>query len=130
MKLAEILKDSNYKLTQFNLVEIQNLENHIFLKEVRGKNIPYINCLVRKKDIKLTPEETVRQLYLQILIDDYDYPVERMELEYAVSFGREKKRADIVIFDKQNTTSPFILVELKKPKLLLKKPLKRGRQLQ
>jgi type I restriction enzyme M protein len=40
-----------------------------------------------------------------------------MELEYAVSFGREKKRADIVIFDKQQTTSPYIMVELKKPKL-------------
>lgn len=117
MTIAEILKDSNYKLTQFNLVEIQNLEQRITLKEVRGKETPYINCLVRKKDIKLTPEEAVRQLYIQILIDEYDYPLERMELEYAVSFGREKKRADIVIFDKQKTTSPYILVELKKPKL-------------
>ena len=117
MTIAEILKDSNYKLTQFNLVEIQNLENRITIKEVRGKETPYITCLVRKKDIKLTPEEAVRQLYIQVLINDYDYPVQRMELEYAVSFGREKKRADIVIFDKQQTTSPYIMVELKKPKL-------------
>jgi type I restriction enzyme M protein len=117
MTIAEILKDSNYKLTQFNLVEIQNLENRITIKEVRGNATPYINCLVRKKEIKLTPEEAVRQLYIQVLIDDYNYPVERMELEYAVSFGREKKRADIVIFDKQQTTSPYIMVELKKPKL-------------
>lgn len=35
-----------------------------------------------------------------------------MELEYSVSFGREKKRADIVIFDKIATTSPYIIVEL------------------
>lgn len=117
MTIAEILKDSNYKLTQFNLVEIQNLENRITLKEVRGKETPYIQCLVRKKDIKLTPEEAVRQLYIQVLIDEYDYPVDRMEIEYSVSFGREKKRADIVIFDKQQTTSPYIMVELKKPKL-------------
>ena len=117
MTIAEILKDSNYKLTQFNLVEIQNLENRITIKEVRGKETPYITCLVRKKDIKLTPEEAVRQLYIQVLINDYEYPVERMELEYAVSFGREKKRADIVIFDRQQTTSPYIMVELKKPKL-------------
>ena len=40
-----------------------------------------------------------------------------MELEYAVSFGREKKRADIVIFDKDKTTTPYIMVELKNPKL-------------
>lgn len=117
MKLAEILKDSNYKLTQFNLVEIQNLENRIFIKEVRKNKVPFIKCVIRGKEIKLTPEEAVRQLYLQILLDDYGYPVERIELEYSVSFGREKKRADIVIFDKQQTTSPYIIVELKKPKL-------------
>ncbi len=40
MKLAEILKDSNYKLTQFNLVEIQNLEDRIYLKEVRKNKVP------------------------------------------------------------------------------------------
>lgn len=117
MKLAEILKDSNYKLTQFNLVEIQNLEDRIFLKEVRKNKVPYIKCLVRGKEIKLTPEEAVRQLYLQILLDEYGYPAERIELEYSVSFGREKKRADIVVFDKQQTTSPYIIVEIKKPKL-------------
>ncbi|MDR2138510.1 MAG: type I restriction enzyme HsdR N-terminal domain-containing protein, partial [Tannerella sp.] len=60
--------------------------------------------------MKLTPEEAVRQLYLAILLNDYQYPAERIELEYAVTFGREKKRADIVIFDKQQTTSPYIIV--------------------
>jgi len=117
MTLAEILKDSNYKLTQFNLVEIQNLEKKIIVKEVRGKETPYINCLVRKKEIKLTPEEAVRQLYLQVLIDDYNYPVDRMEVEYSVTFGREKKRADIVIFDRKDTRAVYIMVELKKPRL-------------
>ena len=117
MKLAEILKDSNYKLTQFNLVEIQDLEKRIFIKEIRGKDTPYINCLVRKKDIKLTPEESIRQLYIQVLIDDYNYPIERMELEYSVSFGREKKRADLVIFDKKDTRAVYLMIELKKPKL-------------
>ena len=118
MTLSEILKDSNYKLTQFNLPEQQKLEQRIKIKtDTKGNQIPYIQCLVRKKDIKLTPEELIRQLYLQVLMDDYGYPATRMELEYAVSFGREKKRADIVIFDKDQTTSPFIIVELKKPKL-------------
>lgn len=90
MTLTEILKDSNYKLTQFSPEQIASLEASIFTKEVRGKIIPYISCLVRKKDIKLTPEEAVRQLYVQVLSDDYGYPVDRMELEYSVSFGREK----------------------------------------
>jgi type I restriction enzyme M protein len=70
-----------------------------------------------KKKLKLTPEEAVRQLYVLVLRDNFGYSTDRMELEYAVSFGREKKRADIVIFDKNQTTTPFIMVELKKPKL-------------
>lgn len=37
-------------------------------------NIPYVKCLIRQKDIKLTPEEVIRQLYLQLLLDDYRYP--------------------------------------------------------
>lgn len=118
MTLSEILKDSNYKLTQFSLPEQQKLEQRITTRtDNKGNITPYINCLIRKKEIKLTPEEMIRQLYLQVLMDDYGYPASRMELEYSVSFGREKKRADIVIFDKDNTTSPFIIVELKKPKL-------------
>jgi type I restriction enzyme M protein len=117
MKLTEILRDSNYKLTQFSQEQIDRLESEVFIQETRGKDTPYFNCLVRRKKIKLTPEETVRQLYLMVLNENYGYPFERMEIEYSVSFGREKKRADIVIFDKQNTRSVYIMVELKKPKL-------------
>lgn len=115
MILSEILKDSNYKLTQFSQEQIQALEKNITKKE--DKVGYYIVCLVRKKEIKLTPEEAVRQMYVLVLRDNFGYSTDRMELEYAVSFGREKKRADIVIFDKNQTTTPFIMVELKKPKL-------------
>jgi type I restriction enzyme M protein len=117
MTLTEILKDSNYKLTQFHPEQIKRLEATIFTKNVRGKETPYIKCLVRNKDVKLTPEEAVRQLYLMVLNEVYDYPFDRMELEYAVSFGREKKRADIVVFDKKDTRAIYLMVELKKPKL-------------
>jgi type I restriction enzyme M protein len=117
MKLTDILKDSNYKLTQFKEEQITKLENSLIIKDNKGFSVPYCICLVRKKEIKLTPEEAVRQLYLMVLNEEYEYPFERMELEYSVSFGREKKRADIVIFDKQNTTAVNIMVELKKPKL-------------
>jgi len=115
--LSEILRDSNYRLSQFSSDKILAFEEGIFLKEIRGKNTPYITCLVRKREIKLTPEEAVRQLYVMTLIHDFGYATDRMEIEYAVSFGREKKRADIVIFDRDKTTAPYIMVELKKPKL-------------
>lgn len=117
MILSEILRDSNYKLTQFSQEQILQLEQSINIKDNKGKDSAFISCLVRKKEIKLTPEEAVRQLYVLVLRDNFGYSTDRMELEYAVSFGREKKRADIVIFDKNQTTTPFIMVELKKPKL-------------
>ncbi len=117
MKLSEILTGSEYRLSQFSEDKIARLENKIETKETNGKVVPYITCLVRNKSIKLTPEEIVRQLYLMVLTEDFRYPVSRMELEYVVTFGREKKRADIVIFDKDQTTTPYVIVELKKPKL-------------
>ena len=97
--ISEILKGSDYNLTQFSNDKIIKLENSIIEKDVKGKITPYINCIVRGKEIKLTPEEIVRQLYLMVLTEDYHYPASRMELEYIVTFGREKKRADIVIFE-------------------------------
>lgn len=117
MRLTDLLKDSNYRLMQFNDSQISRLEDSITIRESSGSRTPYIPCLVRQKEIKLTPEEAVRQLYIMVLHNDYGYPLERMELEYAVSFGREKKRADIVIFDQRDSRAVNIIVELKKPKL-------------
>ncbi|EMK6863932.1 type I restriction enzyme HsdR N-terminal domain-containing protein [Vibrio fluvialis] len=114
---TELLKDSAYKLDQFKQDQIEQLESAISWKQSGKKSVPYVNCIVRGKPIKLTPEEAIRQLYLLVLRDDLGYPLSRMELEYSVTFGREKKRADICIFDKDKTTTPYILVELKKPKL-------------
>lgn len=116
--ISKIVADSNYKIEQFNQTEIDNVESLITTKtDKKGKEVYYVKCQIRDKDIKLTDEELVRQLYINKLINEYNYPKEKMELEYSVSFGREKKRADIVIFDKLATTSPYIIVELKKPKL-------------
>lgn len=116
MTLQDILKGSEYSLAHFGKTLIDNLENKIVTRIVKEKETPYFICLIRNKEIKLTPEEVVRQLYLMELTEKYNYPVSRMELEYVVTFGREKKRADIVIFDKDQTTTPYIIVELKSPK--------------
>ena len=117
MKLADILKDSNYKLSQFTTTEIEQLEKTITLKPTKSGEVPYTDCLVRKKPIKLTPEEAIRQLYLQVLTDRLHYPLSRIQVEYGVNFGREVKRADIVVMDKDRPTTVYMLVELKKPKL-------------
>lgn len=112
-KINEILKNSNYDDTQFSEEEIQILENKIIYKD----DVPYVICIIRDKEIKLTPEETVRQLFLYKLINTYGYNKDRIQLEYGIHFGREVKRADIVISDINNPLVPYIIVELKKPKL-------------
>ena len=117
MNLADILKDSNYKLSQFTNAEIDRLEQSITLKQSKSGDVPYIVCLVRQKPIKLTPEETIRQLYLQVLIDRLSYPRDRIQVEYGVYQGTAITRADIVVMDKDRPTTVYILIELKKPKL-------------
>jgi type I restriction enzyme M protein len=117
MNLADILKDSNYKLSQFELEEVDWLEESIFLKTTKKGETPYVRCLVRNKEIQLKPEEVIRQLYLKVLLERYQYPVSRLAVEYGVNFGREVKRSDIVVFDKDRPTVPYIIIEVKKPNL-------------
>ena len=89
MKLQEILKDSDYSLNLFDENAIKKLESKIIIKDSKGGLVYYIPCLIRDKDIKLTPEEVVRQLYLDKLLNEYGYAKNRIQVEYAVHFGRE-----------------------------------------
>ncbi|MBQ4645970.1 MAG: N-6 DNA methylase [Candidatus Gastranaerophilales bacterium] len=85
-------------------------------KNDKGKNI--VECLVRKTDIVLTPEEAVRQLFLDKLINQYKYSIDRIKVEYPIQMGSSSsKRADIVIFEEDNPTNEYIIVELKNSKL-------------
>ena len=115
--IQTILKDSNYHLALFSANEIDILRKQVFTKEHRGKETTFVKCIIREKDIQLKPEEIVRQLYAARLINEYGYPKKRLAFEYSVNFGRQKKKADIVIFDKDRSDTSFIIVELKKPKL-------------
>ncbi|MDX2285654.1 MAG: N-6 DNA methylase [Bacteroidia bacterium] len=116
--ITEILRDSNYKLTQFPPPLIEQLQARIMERESsKGKPAYKVQCLIRDREVNLTPEEVVRQLYLLMLTTAYGYPPNRIELEYPISFGIEKKRADIVVTDRDRPQTPYIIVELKKPKL-------------
>ena len=117
MKLNDILKNTFYDITLFSNDEIMVIEKNISLKSIKETVVPYIKCLIREKEIKLTPEEVVRQLYIYRLLHYYGYPASRIQLETPIHFGREVKRADITIMDKDRPMVPYIIVELKKPKL-------------
>ncbi len=115
--IQNVLSDSNYHLSFFKKSDIDELKSKISIKTINKKETPFIQCLIRDKGIQLKPEEIVRQLYAMRLIKKYGYPKKRLAFEHAVNFGREKKSADIVVFDKDRPDTPYIIVELKKPKL-------------
>lgn len=74
MILANILKDTNYKSTQFNSEIIKSLEDRIVIRNINNKKIPYVVCSIREKEIKLVPEEAIRQLYITVLNKEFGYP--------------------------------------------------------
>ena len=117
MTLNELFKNTIYDDTLFSAEAKSAVESRIFMKSVRGLEVPHITCAVRDKEIKLTPEEAVRQLYIYKLMHEYGYVASRIQLETPIHFGREVKRADIAIMDKDRPMVPYIIVELKKPKL-------------
>ncbi len=116
--IQTILKDTNYHLDLFTDSEVEALRGAIRAETVRGKTTPLIRCSIRRKLIQLKPEELIRQLYAARLVKQYRYSKNHVRFEHLVNFGREKKRADIVILDKDRLDTPFIIVEVKKPKLL------------
>lgn len=70
---------------------------------------------LRKKYFVLTPEEWVRQHFVQYLIDEKHYPVSLIALEKQLVINNRKKRTDILIFNKKGT--PDIIVECKAPSI-------------
>jgi len=77
---------------------------------------------IRKKLIKLTPEELVRQQFVQYLIKEKQVPKEMIEIEVPLSYFKlnSRSRADIIVYalDKDERV-PILIVECKANKVLL-----------
>src|SRR4051794_26360363 len=94
--------------------EVEALTRRVTEKQVRGKSVAYVQCLVRDKEVQLKREEGIRQLWLARILGKYGYPKRRIAVEYPVTFGRDtSKRADIVIFDPDRPTVPYVIIEVK-----------------
>lgn len=65
----------------------------------------------RKKYVVLTPEEWVRQNFLNYLVKVLQYPASLIAVEKEIFLGEMKKRYDIVIYNR--ATQPWMLVECK-----------------
>lgn len=117
MTVFDILRDSDYRSKQFSSEAIERLNARIEQRvDKHGRKYAVAKCLVRDKQIILRPEEVIRQLLIDKLINEYGYPTSRMQLEYPVYFGREVKRADLVIMDEDRPHDPYIVIEVKKPR--------------
>lgn len=75
------------------------------------KEVEYIFDTIRKKWIVLTPEEWVRQNFIQYLISVKNYPASLIAVEKEIRLGELKKRFDILVYDKQH--QPWMMIECK-----------------
>ena len=100
----------NLKLPKLNLPEI-NLS--IFW---RG-NLAYIKDEIRKKEILLTPEEWVRQHFLNLLIKSLNYPKALINIEKGHQHLQQQKRTDIHVYNRRGAS--YLLVECKAPNIKL-----------
>lgn len=78
------------------------------MKVTTRDNKQYIFCQWRKKYVRLTPEEWVRQQFLHKLVEQYNYPESLVAVEVQLT---TKRRADAVVYNKDLT--PLVLIEFK-----------------
>lgn len=81
------------------------------------ENKIFVQCLLRRKKILLTPEEWVRQHIIHFLSSELNYPKGLMHIEKSMQINSLSKRADLVIHD--NSGKPVLLVECKAPQVMI-----------
>ena len=72
-------------------------------------------CLMisARKNLLITPEEWVRQHFVQFLVGQKKYPKSLIQLEGGLKLNGQSKRSDILIFN--TSAEKILLVECKAP---------------
>ncbi|GAB2693326.1 type I restriction enzyme HsdR N-terminal domain-containing protein [Mucilaginibacter koreensis] len=97
-----------------DLLQPLNLPPHPFrLTEHEGRL--YIFDELRKKELLLTPEEWVRQHFIQFLIKEKGYPKGLIKVEGGLKLNHMPRRTDIVVYNRQG--EKILLVECKAPEV-------------
>lgn len=71
----------------------------------------YIFDPIRKKHYQLSPEEWVRQNFVQYLINEKGYPASLLSVEMGLKLNNMQRRSDIVAFSREG--KPLLVVECK-----------------
>jgi type I site-specific restriction endonuclease len=82
---------------------------------LRKEGKSYIFDTTRRKWVRLTPEEWVRQNFVQYLAVEKHFPVSLMALERSLRFNQQTFRADVVVFS--TSGNPLLVVECKAPEV-------------
>ncbi len=85
------------------------------IKEENGKKSIFDN--IRMKYVVLTPEEWVRQHFLNLMVEYLKYPKGLIAVETVVKVNNLKQRADIVLYNRNRI--PVLIVECKAPGIIL-----------
>jgi hypothetical protein len=93
-------------MVKLNLPEFQ-----YSLKEAQGKI--WIFDIIRKRFVILTPEEWVRQHFVNYIINNSGYPRSLIKIEGGLVYNRLNKRSDIVVYNRQG--APWMIIECKAP---------------
>jgi hypothetical protein len=95
-------------------VESLNLPTYEFHTADRdGTRVIYDS--VRKTYVRLTPEEWVRQHFVQYLLQDLNVPGGLVAVEAAFRYQGQPRRADAIVYDRQG--DPLLVVECKAPRV-------------
>ena len=70
---------------------------------------------IRKKHLVLTPEEWVRQHFIQYLISEKKFPRSLIQIEAGLNLNQLQKRTDIVVFSQLGER--IMVIECKAPKV-------------
>lgn len=89
-----------------------NLPEYNFrTKTEDGKTL--IFDLIRKKFVVLTPEEWVRQNFIQYLKTEKKYPETLMAVEKQIMLNQTQRRFDLLIYSRNG--QPYLIAEFKAP---------------
>jgi hypothetical protein len=99
-------------------LEISNIDYKVQaarleIKKEKGKS--FIFDMIRIKYVKLTPEELVRQLLIQHLVHELNYPKNKIAVEVSLTVNSLPKRCDVLVYD--SGFNPFLLIECKAPEI-------------
>ncbi len=93
-------------------MDLLNLPNYLHLFKI-NRELNTIFDPFRKKHVKLTPEEWVRQNFLQYMVQELGFPKGLLSVEMGLTLNKLLRRCDIVAFDKNGKAR--VIVECKAP---------------